>query len=153
MCISVRHNRRSRCHRNHAGLIHPFIYSFTLQDTSIATLQVHHYSETLPTTSFTLCHSFTPKRFRQLRVKDLPKVPTWRQELNSNPRPWRREAPNIRTLSHPTPRLMLLLLHLLDCGRDDSYLSGWISFLETTLVLRRRSTQTYRMPSSRCSRA
>jgi len=28
-----------------------------------------------------LCQSFTPKRHRQLRVKDLPKVPTWNQNL------------------------------------------------------------------------
>src|SRR6218665_1945412 len=32
-----------------------------------------------------LCRSLTPKRHRQLRVKDLPKVPTWRLERNSNP--------------------------------------------------------------------
>ena len=31
--------------------------------------------------------SFTPKRHRQLFVKDLPKVPTWRLEWESNPRP------------------------------------------------------------------
>src|SRR6218665_1571480 len=28
-----------------------------------------------------------PKRHRQLQVKDLPKVPTWRIELDLNPRP------------------------------------------------------------------
>src|SRR6218665_286929 len=28
-----------------------------------------------------------PKRYRQLQVKDLPKVPTWRLERDSNPRP------------------------------------------------------------------
>jgi len=32
-----------------------------------------------PDTTRILCRSFTPKRHRQLRVKDLPKVPTWRQ--------------------------------------------------------------------------
>src|SRR6218665_953257 len=39
-----------------------------------------------------LCRSFTPKRHRQLRVKDLPKVTTWRQERDSNPRPSGRKA-------------------------------------------------------------
>ena len=31
-----------------------------------------------------LCQSFTPKRHRQLRVKDLPKDHTWRLERDSN---------------------------------------------------------------------
>src|SRR6218665_794279 len=39
-----------------------------------------------------LCRSFTPKRHRQLRVKDLPKVLTWRIEWDSNPRPYGRKA-------------------------------------------------------------
>jgi len=30
-----------------------------------------------PDTTWILCWSFTPKRHRQLRAKDLPKVPTW----------------------------------------------------------------------------
>src|SRR6218665_410846 len=33
-----------------------------------------------PDTAGILCRSFTPKRHRQLRVKDLPKVPAWRIE-------------------------------------------------------------------------
>src|SRR6218665_2352577 len=33
-----------------------------------------------PDTARILCRSFTPKRHRQLRVKDLPKVPTWTLE-------------------------------------------------------------------------
>src|SRR6218665_3992753 len=39
-----------------------------------------------------LCQSFIPKHHRQLRVKDLPKVPTWRLERGSNPRPSSRKA-------------------------------------------------------------
>ena len=35
----------------------------------------------------TLCRSFTPKRHSQLWVEDLPKVPTWWLERESNPRP------------------------------------------------------------------
>ena len=35
---------------------------------------------------------YTPKRYRQLQVKDLPKIPTWRLEQDSNPRPSGRKA-------------------------------------------------------------
>src|SRR6218665_1005843 len=38
-------------------------------------------------TARVLCRNFTPKRHRQLRVKDLPKVPMWRLERDSSPRP------------------------------------------------------------------
>jgi len=48
------------------------IHSFRLF--SVAPLQVHNYSEALPNTARILCRNFTPKRHRQLRVKDLPKV-------------------------------------------------------------------------------
>ena len=47
-----------------------------IQDISIAPLQVHYYSEALPTTE--RCYSVgvnTPKRYRQLSVKDLFMVP------------------------------------------------------------------------------
>ena len=54
-----------------------FIYSF-IKAISISPLQVHYYPEALPTQPRILCRSFTPKRHRQVRVKDLPKVPTWR---------------------------------------------------------------------------
>src|SRR6218665_2628612 len=40
-----------------------------------------------PDTTLILCWSFTPKRHRQLRVKDLAKVPTWQLEQDSKPRP------------------------------------------------------------------
>src|SRR6218665_564514 len=57
------------------------IHSFRLQCISIAPLKVHYYSEALlsPDTARIglLCRSFTPKLHRQLRVKDLPKVPMW----------------------------------------------------------------------------
>src|SRR5688572_19318425 len=42
------------------------------------------YSEPLPTTARTLDQSFTHE---QLRVKDLPRVPTRRLEVDSNPQP------------------------------------------------------------------
>jgi len=38
------------------------------------------------TTARILYQSFTPKRHWQLCVEDLPKVPTWRLERESNPR-------------------------------------------------------------------
>jgi len=45
-----------------------------------------------PDTARILCQSFTPKRHRQLWVKDLPKVLAWRLERDSNPRPFGRKA-------------------------------------------------------------
>src|SRR6218665_281849 len=59
--------------------VHSFIHLF-IPAISMVPLQVHYYSEALSTTARILCRSFTPKRHRQLRVKDLPKVPTWRLE-------------------------------------------------------------------------
>src|SRR6218665_1779466 len=50
-----------------------------------------------PDTARLLCRSSTPKRHWQLLVKDLPKVPTWRLERDSNPRPH-------ITMSHNTSR-------------------------------------------------
>src|SRR6218665_77396 len=38
-----------------------------------------------PNTAWILCQNFTPKRHRQLWVKDLPKVPARRLEQESNP--------------------------------------------------------------------
>src|SRR6218665_3848472 len=37
-----------------------------------------------PNTARILCRSFVLKRHRQLQVKDLPKVPTWQLEWDSN---------------------------------------------------------------------
>ena len=54
-------------------------------DISIAPLQVHYYSEALPTQ-----HGYRVgilHRHRQLQVKDFPKVPTCQLERDSNPRP------------------------------------------------------------------
>ena len=44
----------------------------------------------------------TPKRYRQLWVKDLPKVPTWWLEWDSNLQHSGRKAPNL-PLSHHAP--------------------------------------------------
>src|SRR6218665_4056155 len=44
-----------------------------------------------------------PKRYRQLQVKDLPKVPTWRLERDSNPRPSSRTVLH-QPMRHHVPR-------------------------------------------------
>src|SRR6218665_1443314 len=73
----------------HYRVAYSFIHSF-IPDISIATLQVYHYSEALPTTARILTVSeFHAEAHRQLQVKDLPKVPTWRLDRESNPRPSR----------------------------------------------------------------
>ena len=53
-----------------------------------------------PDTARILCRNFTPKRHRQLWVKDLPKVPTWRLEQESKPWPFGRKAAT-QPMSHP----------------------------------------------------
>ena len=59
------------------------IHSF-IPDISVAPLQVHYYSEA-PRLLHRYCVRVnTPKRYRQLSVKDLPKVPSWRLERCSN---------------------------------------------------------------------
>ena len=57
-----------------------------------------------PDTARILCRSFTPKRHRQLQViiKDLPKVPKWRLERDSNMKSSGRKTPNF-PLSHHAP--------------------------------------------------
>src|SRR6218665_1751254 len=68
-----------------------------------------------PGTARILCRSFTPKRHRQLQVKDLPKVPTWRLEQYSNPRPFGRKATNL-PMSHHAPIPFNLILENLVCS-------------------------------------
>jgi len=46
--------------------------------------------------------SFKPKHHRQLRMKDLPKIPMWQLERNSNPWPFGRKALNL-PMSHHAP--------------------------------------------------
>src|SRR6218665_2309357 len=53
-----------------------------------------------------LCWSFTPKRHRQLRVKDLPKARTWWLERDSNPRPFGRKASNVPMI-HKSPQYLI----------------------------------------------
>src|SRR6218665_658736 len=57
-----------------------------------------------PDTARILCRSSTPKRHRQLQVKDLPKVSTWRLERDSSPRPFGRKASTLPMGYHaPVP--------------------------------------------------
>src|SRR6218665_2402174 len=51
-----------------------------------------------PPHQLTLCRSLHAGR--QLEVKDLPKVPTWRLERDSNPRPSGRKASNLAKRHH-----------------------------------------------------
>jgi len=51
-----------------------------------------------------LCRSFTLKCHRQLQVKDLPKVPTFRLERDSKPPSFRRKAMNLPMSHHALMR-------------------------------------------------
>ena len=70
---------------------------------------VHCYSEAVPTTTRKqVCQSFTPKRSeRELWVKNLLKVPTWRLGWGSNPRRSGRRQAHLPTVP---PRLTGLWL-------------------------------------------
>ena len=95
-------------HRNKivGSFIHSFIHSI-IQAIFIAPIQVHYYSDALPTQATTriLFRSFTPKRQMQLRVKDLPNVPTWQLERDSSPRLFGWKATNL-PMSHHTPQVV-----------------------------------------------
>src|SRR6218665_1589923 len=78
--------------------IHSFIHSFRLFYIASSDPLLLTFA---PDTARVLCRSFTPKRHRQqLREKDLPKVPTWRLERDSNPRPFGRKASNLQMSHH-----------------------------------------------------
>ena len=95
------------------AFIHLSIHSFIQTITTIAPLQVHYYLEALPT-QHGYCdgiswHSFYSVRTFTLWVKNLPKVPTWRIERESNPRPFGRKALTL-PMRHTRPTLTLLPL-------------------------------------------
>src|SRR6218665_1338446 len=83
------------------SFIHSFIHSSYFYSASSSPLLLRG----APTTAQILCRSFTLKRHRQVRVKDLPKVLTWWQERDSNPRPFGRKAMNL-PMSHHTPTFL-----------------------------------------------
>src|SRR6218665_3751264 len=93
-----------------------YIFSFIHSGYFYSASSVRCYSEALPLaarihhdTAGILYRSFTPQRHKQLRVKDLPKVPTWRLERDSNPGPFGRKATN----NHAATYLSFILTHLL----------------------------------------
>src|SRR6218665_3703754 len=89
-------------------LINSFIHSGYFYSASSRTLLLRG----APDTAWILCQSFTPKSHRQLQVKDLPRVPTWLLEQDSNPRPFERKATNL-PMSHQAPINVLLLISIL----------------------------------------
>src|SRR6218665_1473670 len=81
---------------NRDSLPKKIIHSGYFYSASSRPLLIRGFSDT----SRILCRSFTPKSHRQLRVKDLPKAPTWRLERDLNPRPFRRKATNLSMSNH-----------------------------------------------------
>src|SRR6218665_626783 len=55
---------------------------------------------TPPTTALILCRNYMLKHYRQLCVMDLPKVPMWWLEWDSNLQPFGCKAPNIQPKIH-----------------------------------------------------
>ena len=86
--------------RSCLSFIHSFIHSDHFYSASSSPLLLR----SAPDTARVLCRSFTPKRHRQLWVENLPKVPTWRLERESNPRPsgWKLSTQPI--MRHHIPR-------------------------------------------------
>ena len=80
-----------------------YIHSFYFYSASSSPLLLRG----APNTAWILCRNFTSKRHhRQLWVKDLPKVPTWRLERESNPWPFGRKASTLPNMPpRPTIRL------------------------------------------------
>src|SRR6218665_2955501 len=76
--------------------IHSFIHSGHVYSASSSQLLLR----STPDTAQILCRSFKPNRHRQLRVKDLPKVPTWQIERDSNPRPSGRKGITLPMYHH-----------------------------------------------------
>ena len=75
-----------------------FVHSGYFYSTSSSPLLLRGASDT----ARILYWSFTPKRDRQLRVKDFPKITTWWLERESNPQPFGRKAKNL-PMSHHAP--------------------------------------------------
>ena len=77
-------------------------------------------SEALPTTAIDTVGVYTPKRYRQLQVKDFPKVPTWWLERDSNPRPSGQKASTLPMHLHAqqmSPYVLLLAIQQLACHK------------------------------------
>ena len=77
----------------------PFIHSGYFNSTSSSPLLLRGASDTAQI----LCWNFTPKHHRELWVKDLLKVPTWRLERESNSWPFGRRALTLPKRHHVPP--------------------------------------------------
>src|SRR6218665_2828393 len=78
------------------------------------------FSEALPTTAIDTVHVgvYTPKRYRQLQVKDLPKVPTWRLESAGFEPTTLRSNGVVSTNAPPCPILSLPVYMFNEYGYD-----------------------------------
>ena len=94
-------------------LLMKFIHSDHFYCTSSSPLLLR----SAPDTAQILCRSFTPKRLGQLWIKDLPMVPTWRLEWESNPWPsgWKLSTQPMR---YHVPQIFERVSHcvFLYCG-------------------------------------
>src|SRR6218665_2634376 len=64
----------------------------------------------VPDTAWKLCRSFTLKRHRQLRVKDLSKVPTWQLEWGFEPTTLRSKGfDSTNAPCHPTTQSLNIM--------------------------------------------
>ena len=90
-----------------SNIIHSFIHLRYFYSASSSPLLLRGVSNT----PLILCRRFTPKSHRQLRVKDLPKVPTWRLERDLNPRPFGRKVTNL-PMNCLTPRLLYINIYI-----------------------------------------
>src|SRR6218665_3308279 len=86
--------KRACSRPNDRGKIIHCTHSF-IQAISVP-VHVDYYSEALPTQQ----HGYCVRGHRELRVKDLPKAPTWRLVQDSNPQPFGRKALNLPMSHH-----------------------------------------------------
>src|SRR6218665_3512848 len=99
MTIDIRERKNGSRHTlnlesSTCSFTHPFIHSDHFYSASSSPLLLR----SAPDTARILCRNFTPKRHRQLR--DLPNVPTWRLERDSNPRPSGLKASTLPMYHH-----------------------------------------------------
>ena len=123
------------------AVLHSFIHSFILSffpDISITPLHAHYTTQRRSRLQHWYCVGVNaPKRYRQLWVKDLAKIPTWRLAWDSNLRHSGRKAPNLPLSNHATHVLLSLV------RKPDTP-----SF--TKLFRYSVSTKIYIAPSERC---
>src|SRR6218665_400182 len=105
------------------GTVHAFIHLGYFYSASSSPLLLRG----APDNARILCQSFMPKCHRQLRVKDLPKVPMWQLEWDSNPRTFGRKAINLPMSHHAPQPLTGSMCFLVPCI--------WVNLLLVTFQL------------------